>query len=208
MNALLVHGMGRGPASMWLLRRRLRAHAIGTQLFRYSTFSGFDAVVGRLVRRVQALPSTEPFILVGHSLGSVLIRAALPSLSPLAPAACFFLAPPCCACQAARLFHRHAAFRALTRHMGDRLASPAFMAALPVPAVPTRIYAGTAGPRGRLSPFGNEPNDGILRVSETTLGALPVVGVPALHAFIMNSAAVARDIIQTAQSLPPSRGDA
>lgn len=77
------------------------------------------------------------------------------------------------------------------------------MAALPIPSVPVRIYAGTSGPRGALSPFGNEPNDGILTVSETALGAFPVIQVPALHTFIMNSRIVADDIV--AHALHPGQ---
>jgi len=75
------------------------------------------------------------------------------------------------------------------------------MSSLPVPEIPTRIYAGTAGPRGPLSPFGSELNDGILTVSETELPGIPLVQVPALHTFIMNARVVADDIIRNA--LPP-----
>ena len=76
------------------------------------------------------------------------------------------------------------------------------MAALPLPEGTVRVYAGTAGYRGRLSPFQFETNDGILAVSETTLSAAhaPML-VPALHTFIMNSQAVASDIAATVASL-------
>ena len=72
------------------------------------------------------------------------------------------------------------------------------MSSLPVPEIPTRIYAGTAGPRGPLSPFGSELNDGILTVSETELPGIPLVQVPALHTFIMNTRVVADDIVRHA----------
>lgn len=200
MNALLLHGMGRTPASMWLLAHRLRGFGIHTNLFGYTTFAAFDAVVDRLVKRVQALPPEQHFILVGHSLGSVLIRAALPLLQST-PAGCFFVASPTCACRAARFFSRSSAFRMITRDMGRVLASTEFMGALPVPAGPLRIYAGTGGLRGRFSPFGREANDGILAISETALGSEPVVTVPSVHTFIMNSKVIARDIAETALSL-------
>ena len=206
MNALLLHGMGRTPASMLLLAHRLHGFGINTNLFGYSTFACFDAVVNRLVKRVQALPSARPFILVGHSLGSVLIRAALPLLGPLAPAGCFFVASPTCACRAARFFGGSRVFRLVTRDMGGALASTEFMSALPVPACPMRIYAGTGGFRGRFSPFGREANDGILAVSETALGSEPVVTVPSVHTFIMNSKVIARDIAETALSLRSDEG--
>jgi hypothetical protein len=57
--------------------------------------------------------------------------------------------------------------------------------------VPYTIVAGTAGPRGRWSPFGDEPNDGIVAVSETPiLDEDPVVRLPVTHTFMMNNAEV------------------
>ncbi len=80
--------------------------------------------------------------------------------------------------------------------MGQLLADPAFFADLPYPQVPTRVFAGTAGPRAAWLPFEGEPNDGILAVEETK--AHPddeVIEVPALHTFIMNSRRVAEGIV-------------
>ena len=203
MKALLVHGMGRSPASQLLLALRLERAGIRTHLFGYSTLASFNGTVARLAARAALVSGSHPFILIGHSLGSVLIRAALPVLSPRGPSACFFLAPPSTACRAARHFSRQRLFRLLTGEAGRHLADEAFMAALPIPSVPVRMYAGTSGPRGALSPFGNEPNDGILAVSETALGAFPVIEVPALHTFIMNSRIVADDIV--AHALHPGQ---
>ncbi|KAA0255025.1 alpha/beta fold hydrolase [Acidobacteria bacterium ACD] len=194
MRALLVHGMGRTPASQALLAVRLRQRGLTTHLFGYSTLPSISSTVERLAARALFVAANAPYVLVGHSLGCVLIRAALPLLDGHPPAACFFLAPPSVACRAARRFSRQRLFRLLTGEAGRLLASEERMSSLPVPAVPTRIYAGTAGPRGPLSPFGDEPNDGILAVSETVLGDLPVVEVPALHTFLMNARAVADDI--------------
>ena len=193
--------MGRTPASQLLLAARLQRAGLATHLFGYSARASFRSTVARLVSRVQFVASGHPYVLVGHSLGCVLIRAALPALAPHPPSACFFLAPPSRACRAARHFSRQRLFRLLTGEVGQLLGSEAFMSSLPVPEIPTRIYAGTAGPRGPLSPFGSELNDGILTVSETELPGIPLVQVPALHTFIMNARVVADDIIRNA--LPP-----
>ena len=197
MRAILVHGMGRSPLSQLLLARRLRVAGIRVDLFGYSTFRPFETSVSRLATRVRSLGDGEPFILIGHSLGCVLIRAALPRLEA-PPAACFFLAPPNRAPRVARFFAGNRLYRLFTGDSGQRLSNGAFMAALPIPEGTVRVYAGTVGYRGRLSPFGYEPNDGVLAVSETTLSPshAPVL-VPALHTFIMNSQAVARDITAT-----------
>ena len=198
MKALLAHGMGRTPASQLLLAARLTHAGLSTHLFGYSALASYRATVGRLVSRTLFVSSGQPYVLIGHSLGCVLIRAALPDLAANPPSACFFLAPPSTACRAARHFSRQRLFRLLTGEVGQLLANEAFMSSLPVPTVPTRVYAGTAGPRGPLSPFGNEPNDGILAVSETVLAGIPSTLVPVLHTFIMNSRVVATDIVRHA----------
>jgi hypothetical protein len=190
---------------MALLAARLRAANIQPSLFAYvAAFESFAACADRLRRFIAGRVSDADdgeYILIGHSLGTVLIRAVLPQLR-IAPRACFFLAPPTRACRAAHTFAPRRWFKLLTGEMGQLLASESFMNALPTPQVPTRIYAGTAGPRGRLAPFGNEPNDGVLAVSETQLASVPSRTVPAVHTFIMNSRAVVEDIVRTVRALP------
>jgi hypothetical protein len=74
------------------------------------------------------------------------------------------------------------------------------MESIPAPAVPTKIYAGTGGPRGRYSPFGEELNDGVLTFQETLLPGISVQTVPIIHTFIVNSKVVAQDIVRIAKS--------
>jgi pimeloyl-ACP methyl ester carboxylesterase len=197
LRVILVHGMGRTPLAMLPLAARLRAQGFRPALFGYvPAFERWDGCVNRLKKFIEKHTSTKPFILVGHSLGTVLIRAVLPRLTRK-PSACFFLAPPTRACRAARRFAPHFVYRIFFGQMGQRLADPAFMDALPMPDIPVKIYAGTGGPVGRFSPFGEEPNDGVLAVQETLLPDVPVQTVPALHTFIMNSKWIARDIVET-----------
>ncbi len=202
MRAILVHGMGRTPASMLILATRLRVFGIRPKLFAYSAASEkFDACAHRLQSFIEKHAEGEQFILVGHSLGTVLTRAVLPELFHK-PSACFFLAPPTHACAVARRCAPHRIYQLLTGEMGQLLASPQFMNQLPVPDVPTKIYAGTGGPRGRYSPFGEAPNDGVLAVSETHLPSIPLQTIPALHTFIMNAKVVALDIGRLAKLHP------
>lgn len=71
--------------------------------------------------------------------------------------------------------------------------------------MPTRIYAGTAGPRLHL----DEPNDGVLTVDETRIHAeCPVIEVPAVHTFLMNSRFVADDIVATLYAAAADAKDA
>jgi len=204
MRAILIHGMGRTPAGMLLLAARLRASGLRPILFGYSaTLERWDGCVTRLENFIEKRAVADRFIVVGHSLGTVLIRAVLPKLTRK-PVACFFLAPPSQACLAARKFARRRFYRLFTGEMGQLLASRQFMDSLPLPDVPTKIYAGTGGPVGLFSPFGKEPNDGVLTVKETMLPSVSVQTVPSLHTFIMNSKTVAQDIVKITQSLSSS----
>lgn len=200
MDAILIHGMGRTPAAMSLLAVRLRASNIQPHLFGYSvTFERWDECIQRFNNFIGKKVKTKDYIIIGHSLGTVITRAALPSLSHK-PKACFFLAPPTQVSKAARNFAHRRPIQILMGEIGQVLSDKKFMETLPVPNVPTKIYAGIAGPRGRYSPFGEEPNDGLLTVKETLLPSVPVKTVPSLHTFIMNSKIVTQDIVKIAKS--------
>jgi len=199
MDVILIHGMGRTPVSMLRLRRHLRRAGHAPILFGYSpTFETLQGATSRLVRLIERRVDTAPYALVGHSLGSVLIRSALGQLENRLPAACFFLAPPMVACKAAKFFSRFWPYQVAMGEMGRLLADDGFMRSLPMPPTHVRIYAGTGGPRASWLPFGMEENDGILSASEATddLRAT-VVSVPSLHTFIMNSSRVGDDIVSS-----------
>jgi pimeloyl-ACP methyl ester carboxylesterase len=207
MRAILIHGMGRTPAAMLVLAARLRMAGIRPSLFGYiAAFERWDVCAKRLEKFIEKKAGADAFIVVGHSLGTVLARAALPKLARK-PLALFLLAPPTQASIAARKFAPLRMFRLFTGEMGQLLASKQFMDALPVPDVPTKIYAGTGGPRGRWSPFGEAPNDGLLAVPETMLPSIPIQTIPAIHSFIMNQKIVAQDIVKIAKSCSFSGAD-
>lgn len=196
MRAILIHGMGRTPASMLVLAVRLRIAGIHPRLFAYSAaFEAWDACVNRLEKFIHQHTRKDDFIIIGHSLGTVLTRGVLPKLTHK-PLACFFLAPPTKACVAAQRFAPSRLYKMLTGEMGQLLASQPFMDSLPLPDVPTKIYAGINGLRGHYSPFGEQLNDGVLAVDETLLPAVPSQTVAALHTFIMNKKAIADDIVK------------
>jgi len=200
MRAILIHGMGRTPLAMSILAARLQASGIRPHLFGYSvTFERWDACIQRLEHFITKRVKTNEYIMVGHSLGSILTRAVLPRMAHQ-PAACFFLASPTQVCKAAGNFAHYRLAKLLMGEIGQQLADKHFMESLPLTSVPIKVYAGTAGPRGRYSPFGEELNDGVLTVSETLLPGVPVQTVSVIHTFIMNSKVVAQDIIRTVNS--------
>ena len=57
--------------------------------------------------------------------------------------------------------------------------------------------AGTGGPRGFWSPFGEELNDGIVALSETRLSHRDrIVQLPVMHTFMMNDSRVQKTVRQ------------
>lgn len=205
MDLVLIHGMGRTPLSMLRLRRRLRRAGHRSILFGYSpTFETLQGATSRLAELIGRRVNVERYALVGHSLGTVLIRTALERLGNRMPAACFFLAPPMVACKAAKFFSRFWPYKVLMGEMGRLLATDEFMRRLPMSPNFVRIYAGTGGPRATWLPFGTAENDGILSLAEATGDYEAVaVRVPSLHAFIMNSPLACDDIIRSLAALDP-----
>jgi hypothetical protein len=198
MRLLLIHGMGRTPLSLALLGRRLSQQGHNVRFFGYAAFQeSFDQIVDRLVATIRATIEQRPYALIGHSLGGILARAALPSLANRPPRQLIMLAPPNQAPSLARRLRKHLLYRLMTRDCGGKLADQAFYATLPHPTIHTTIIAGTAGPRGHWSPFGDRPNDGVVAVEETHLGPnTEVILVPSVHTLIMNSRQVTRIICE------------
>ena len=202
MDIFLIHGMGRSPASMLILKQRLKQLGHRTHLFGYAAWAeNLDGVSARLVQKIERVAGAQPYAVIGHSLGSVILRRALADLMANPPAHAFLLAPPMRACKAARYFSRYRLYRALTGEMGGLLADEAFMQSLPLPPN-TVIYAGTSGPRASWLPFGNEANDGILALDEVASEDGEHVEVAASHTFIMNSRAVLDDIVHRLATPP------
>ena len=74
LRAILVHGMGRTPAAMLILAARLRAAGLRPDLFAYSAaLEGWEGCVGRLKGFIDRRAAGTDFVVVGHSLGTVLL---------------------------------------------------------------------------------------------------------------------------------------
>lgn len=215
MHVLLVHGLGRTPASLWSLARALRRAGHEPSSVGYvAAVERFDAIRARVRRRLEAAAAAHaPFAAVGHSLGGLLLRAALADWpADLALPRCLvMLGTPNRPPRLAGRLHRSWAYRVALGEAGQVLARPAFFSELPPLPVPGTVVAGVRGfPRRRWSPFGDEPNDGIVARSETVLHeGVPVVEVPAGHTFLMDHPAVRRIVTEALQAAvdaaPPPR---
>lgn len=206
MIALFVHGMGRSPLSGWRLLRRLRRAGLETATFGYSVaFEKFDTIVARLRTRLSLLPATDDYIVIGHSLGGVLLRAALNALPPgsALPRRVYLLGSPVLPSRIASRLKNNRLFRPLAGDCGQLLGSADRMNVVGPLTVPTIAIVGIRGISGRYTPFGDEPNDGLVSVSEVVAPWFTTcVHVPVFHTLLPSSAQVADLIVQNLTQHP------
>lgn len=199
MQALFIHGMGRTPLSALPLLTRLKSGGLETSTFGYATaFRDFSAISRRLAGKIAEMAAKGDYVLIGHSLGGVLLRAALASLPPETPqpSHVFLLGSPVLPSRLAQKLGSNLVFRAVTQDCGQLLGSDSRMAGVATVARTTSIV-GTKGLVGKLSPFGNEPNDGVVAVSETRAPWITdEVQVPIVHTLLPSSPSVADIILQ------------
>jgi pimeloyl-ACP methyl ester carboxylesterase len=196
MIALLVHGLGRTPCSLFGLASELRRDGHATQFFAYSpTFEPLPRILHRLTSRLQAFADRgEAVGLVGHSLGGLLLRSALVRVPELRVTHLVMMGTPNRPPRIAAFMWRWRLFRLVTRECGRFLASPDAILKLPTPAVPYTLIAGAAGPHALF----HEPNDGIVTVNETRIADADEPRlVPGYHSFLMDHSATRR-LVRTA----------
>ncbi len=142
------------------------------------------------------MASQGDYVLVGHSLGGVLLRSALQEFphGTNPPKHLFLLGSPVLPAILVKKLRKRFIYRAITGDCGQLLASSLRMKAISPINVQTTTFS-ILGFYGKHSPFGYERNDGV--VSESELQAdwiTDVVHVSVIHPLIPASSRVA-DII-------------
>ena len=200
MQALFVHGMGRTRLSGWPLLRNLKRGGISTSTFGYSvTLESFEKIKSQLVNRLAELSSNGDYFVIGHSLGGVLLRAAIDALPSdfQKPCHLFLLASPTKSPRWAKKFSANQFFQLITRDCGQLLASDQKMAAIPSTNVPKTAFVGDSGFPFKTVFSSNEANDGILSLSEVDATWLSdQVRVHCLHSFLPFSRIVSEVILE------------
>ena len=198
MVVLFVHGMGRSPMSGWPMLQHLRRAGMTTTSFGYMTSTeSFHSIQPRLVQRIVAVAATNNYIVIGHSLGGVLLRAALNSLPATAirPHHVFLLGSPVHPSRLAQRLKNNILYRALAGDCGQMLASPERMNEVGALAEATTSIVGIRGIAATRSLFGEEPNDGVVAVSEASAQWITdQCQVPVVHTLLPSSRCVAEII--------------
>jgi pimeloyl-ACP methyl ester carboxylesterase len=209
LQVLLVHGMGRTPLSLFRLARHLRRAGHRPRVVGYvAAVERFPTIRDRVRRRLElAARSGGPYAAVGHSLGGLLVRAALadwPGTLPL-PRHVIMLGTPSRPPRLARRLQRLWPYRLFNGECGQLLARAEFFTGLPPVVVPWTIVAGTGGWRGNWGPFGHDANDGVVAVDETEMnGPAHLAQFPVRHTFMMNDRRVRALLLNALDGVGPS----
>ncbi len=201
MNVLFVHGMGRTPISGWPLLHQLKRAGLKIHTFCYLvSFEPFTGIQARLEKRITEIASCGNYILIGHSLGGVLIRAALSALQNTRippPERVFLLGSPIKPSRLAQRLKPNIVFRSLTRDCGNLLGSTERMSEVGPIQYPATSIVGVRGISWQRGPFKGEENDGVVSVSEVSAEWLTdEVNLPIIHGMLPASKRVAHIILE------------
>ena len=191
--------MGRSPLSFLPMIIRLKSAGIVTNTFSYSVaLENFASISARLAGKIEHIAKNGDYVLVGHSLGGVLLRTAVNKLPPGTPMPqhIFLLGSPVQSPRVAQLLRDVSIYRMMTGDCGQILASPARMAIVPGAHTQTTSSIGVKGLYDPLTPFADDINDGIVTAAETSAYWIHhEIRVPVVHTLLPSSKHVSNGIL-------------
>ena len=198
---LLVHGLGRTPASMLVLQSRLAGEGYRVVNFGYpSTSEPLESLTDSLRNAVQACCSDPSGTLhfVTHSMGGVLVRIYLAERSEPFTGRVVMLSPPNQGSEVVDAFSDSPLLQSLLGPSGARLGTDSTGIASELGPVGFNLGIIT-GDRS-INPVNSwlipGPDDGKVAVSRAWVeGAADFLVVPATHTFIMNRRDVADEVV-------------
>jgi triacylglycerol lipase len=198
---VLLHGLGRSPASMWLMEIALEEAGFEVHNIGYpSTEESFDGLLEDLRGSLAACCKSDavPLHFVTHSLGGLLVRGYLAEQRPPNLGRVVMLAPPNKGSEIVDLLGDEWLFKFTLGPTGKTLGTEAgdVPGRLGPVDFPLGIIAGTAS----LNPLGSwllpGIHDGTVSAESAKLdGMADFLLLPHSHTFIMNSRTVADETI-------------
>lgn len=209
---LLLHGLGRTPAMFGKLKAALAAEGRTVVALRYRSLTEDVAAHGRWLNDLlDGHPSAAKVSFVTHSLGAVVLRAALAQepawRGKTALGRAVMLAPPNQGAMIARALDRWTpAGLILGPSLADVLGPGSLPAGLPE-ALPAAVIAGgCCGGRG-FNPILPGDDDGIVRVAETRHAGAESLRIVTFHSFIAGNPetiAATRSFLESGRLPQPS----
>lgn len=186
---VLLQGMGRGRASLWVLDTRLQSEGYETLNFPYVAHSrSIEEMAEQFHDFLDEKLDNRPYHIIAHSLGTVIVRAAFEKELPPGLGRVVLIAPPNKPTELLRVLKENPVYQWFTGSSGQQVASDEFYEKLPVPSVEFGIIAGDRGHEFTL----RGPNDGVITVESTRLpGMSDWIVTPHAHNFLANSRQVA-----------------
>ena len=200
-SVIVVHGLGRTPASMTILVTRLKNAGFRVVSFRYpSTSEPMEALVDRLYDEVERCCGNEAETVhfVTHSMGGVLVRSYLSQRPEPHRGRVVMLSPPSQGSELVDTFADSPLRRLFLGPAGSQLGTDS--AGITNQLGPVRFGLGIVAGDRSMSPLGSwlipGPDDGKVGVDRAKLdGATDFVVVSATHTFIMNRRDVAEEVV-------------
>lgn len=197
---ILVHGLGRTPASMLVLQNRLAGEGYRVVNFGYpSTSEPLEVLTDSLARAVEDCCSDAGTLhFVTHSMGGVLVRSYLAHRSEPFRGRVVMLSPPSQGSEIVDAFADSPLLKELLGPSGARLGTDSSGVADELG--PVDFSLGIIAGDKSINPIGSwlipGPDDGKVGVERARLeGAADFLVVHATHTFIMNRRDVADEVV-------------
>lgn len=211
---LLAHGLFRSNGSMMPIAEELQRvsshqteepaiHRSAVSMTYASTRDSIPEHSAAMRELLENLPGTPRISFVGHSLGNIVFRHAIgqwkangdPKKMLDRLHRVVMLGPPNQGSAFAASLSRLGLFETLTGSTGMHL-GPAWeklQDSLGTPPCPFAIVIGDISSSPLKNPFLNEPNDGVVTITEATLeGAAEIKTFPVVHSFLMRDDTIVR----------------
>jgi triacylglycerol lipase len=200
-SVVVVHGLGRTPASMTILETRLRNAGFRVVSFGYpSTSEPIEALVDRLAVEVEncCAGQAESVNFVTHSMGGLLVRSYLDRQPEEHQGRVVMLSPPSQGSEIIDAFADSPLLQSFVGPAGSRLGTDP--TGITTQLGPIRFDLGIVTGDRSINPLGSwlipGPDDGKVAVERARVdGATDFMVVSATHTFIMNRRDVAEEVV-------------